>query len=201
MPKNDTLNQVSCEAIYTLLAFLWFFLDHVVNKSNTFNTLSLSLPHFLPFPPWVSTSSNAGVQDCVINGTLLQSTTLNHLSVDLKAISFPIYPQLFCELFTNQYLMINGLGHVMQIQRDPVFTFGLKKTFSSTCGLSLVVKNSNWRQWQYCDVVKTSPPNLQTESGAATLHVAVVIFTLSQYRQNQPSDEGRHRVACEPGSG
>ena len=44
---------------------------------------------------------------------------LSILSVDLKAISFPIYPQLFCELFTNQYLMINGLGHVMQIQRDP----------------------------------------------------------------------------------
>ena len=121
--------------------------------------------------------------------------------VDLKAISFPIYPQLFCELFTNQYLMINGLGHVMQIQRDPVITCRLKKTFSSTCELSLVVKNSNWRQRQYCDVVKTSPSNLQTESSAATLHVAVVIFTLSQYRQNQPSDEGGHTVACEPGSG
>ena len=78
-------------------------------------------------------------------------------SVDLKAISFPIYPQLFCELFTNQYLMINDLGHAMQIQRDPVITCKLKKTFSST--LSLVVKNSNRRQRQYCDVVKTSPSN------------------------------------------
>ena len=128
---------------------------------------------------------------------------LSILSVDLKAFSFPIYPQLFCKLFTNQYLMINDLGHVMQIQRDPVITCRLKikKTFSSTCELSLVVKNSNWRQRQYCDVVKTLPSNLQTESGAATLHVAVVIFTLSQYRQNQPSDEGRHTVACEPGSG
>ena len=126
---------------------------------------------------------------------------LSILSVDLKAFSFPIYPQLFCKLFTNQYLMINDLGHVMQIQRDPVITCRLKKTFSSTCELSLVVKNSNWRQRQYCDVVKTLPSNLQTESSAATLHVAVVIFTLSQYRQNQPSDEGGHTVACEPGSG
>ena len=126
---------------------------------------------------------------------------LSILCVDLKAFSFPIYPQLFCKLYTNQYLMINGLGHVMQMQRDPVITCRLKKTFSNTCELYLVVKNSNWGQRQYCDVVKTSPSNLQTESSAATLHVAVVIFTLSQYRQNQPSDEGGHTVACEPGSG
>ena len=37
----------------------------------------LSLSHFLLFPPWVSTSSNLGFQDCAINGTTMQGT-LNH---------------------------------------------------------------------------------------------------------------------------
>ena len=44
-------------------------LDHFANKSNTFqNSLSSSLA--LPFPPWVSTSSDPRSQDCAINGTL-----------------------------------------------------------------------------------------------------------------------------------
>ena len=46
-------------------------LDHFANKSNTFLSPPLSLPlslsHFFPFPPWVSTS-NPGFQDCAING-------------------------------------------------------------------------------------------------------------------------------------
>ena len=49
-------------------------LDHFANKSNTFQ-LTLSLPlllsHFLPFPPWVSSSSNPGSQDRAINGILV----------------------------------------------------------------------------------------------------------------------------------
>ena len=49
-------------------------LDQFANKSNTFQQFSLSPS--LPFPPWVSTSSDPGFQDCAINGTLLvkQST-------------------------------------------------------------------------------------------------------------------------------
>ena len=45
-------------------------LDYFANKSNTFKKFSLSPS--LPFPPWVSTSSDPGSQDRAINGTLSQ---------------------------------------------------------------------------------------------------------------------------------
>ena len=53
-------------------------LNHFANKSNTFLLsfplcLPLSLSHFLPFPPWVSTSSYPGYHDTAIKGTLLLS--------------------------------------------------------------------------------------------------------------------------------
>ena len=57
-------------------------LDYFANKSNTFQhtlslcpplSLPLSLSHFLPFPPLVSTSSYSEYQDTVIKGTLVSS--------------------------------------------------------------------------------------------------------------------------------
>ena len=52
-------------------------LDHLQTKATLFDTHSLSLPfslsHFLPFLPWVSTSSYPGYQDTAIIGTLLSS--------------------------------------------------------------------------------------------------------------------------------
>ena len=58
-------------------------LDHFANKSNTFQhtSLPLSLSHFLPFPPWDSTSSNPGIQDCAI---MLPWPTLDQPSSYLK---------------------------------------------------------------------------------------------------------------------
>ena len=54
--------------IYTSCIFM-VLLDNFANKDNSFLFPSLSLA--LPFPPWVSTSSNPGFQDCTIKGTLV----------------------------------------------------------------------------------------------------------------------------------
>ena len=60
----DLLIYTSCIAMVLL--------DHFANKSHIFqdDLLSVSLSHFLPFPPWVSTSSYLGYQDTAFNSTL-----------------------------------------------------------------------------------------------------------------------------------
>ena len=53
-------------------------LDQFANKSNTFQhslSLPFSLSRFLPFPPWVFTSSDPGSQDRAVNVTLQALTT------------------------------------------------------------------------------------------------------------------------------
>ena len=60
----------------TYIHFLHFYgsFRSFCKQKQHFSTHSLSLPlslsHFLPFPPWVSTSSNPGSQDRTINSTL-----------------------------------------------------------------------------------------------------------------------------------
>ena len=79
--------------IYT---FLWFLEIILQTKATLFNTLSFSLslslsPSLaLPFPPWVSTSSNPGFQDCANNGTLLNrwlSLKVHHNSNNPKILN------------------------------------------------------------------------------------------------------------------
>ena len=66
-------------------------LDHFANKSNTFLSLSPSLA--LPFPTWVSTSSNHGIQDCAINGTLQIHLTIKTIRSLLSAAHYlPLPP-------------------------------------------------------------------------------------------------------------
>ena len=80
---------IECITVYTVYytsCISMVLLDHFANKSNTFQhtlSLPLSLSHFLPFPPWVSTSSDTRSQDRAINGTLLQ-----FLQCDAKIYEF-----------------------------------------------------------------------------------------------------------------
>ena len=64
---------------------------------NYFLFLPLSLSHFLPFPPWVSSSSNPGFQDCAIDGSLLggtgsltQCVSIGRYWLVLKAVATPV---------------------------------------------------------------------------------------------------------------
>ena len=64
-------------------------LDHFANKSNTFqHCLS---PSLLPFPPWVSISSDPGSQDRSINGTL------SYLMKQVTIIFKPLFMSLSSE--------------------------------------------------------------------------------------------------------
>ena len=162
------VNQAFWEAIYTLLARLCFFRSFCKQKQH-FSTHSLSPSLALPFPPWVSTSSNPGSQDHAINGTLFSYTECLPFSFQRECLTIVLQ-------------VWQPVIHACRLEGTGRCSWYQKKYRDTTLGQ----KNPSLQRWRKEDFPKISQMVWKiSNTGEANWKLKLIQFEFSQGRRVQ----------------